>query len=414
MPGVTGEARTFKTGIDASDAILPCAPRHWSYSSLKQVEACPRRYSLSRASYPNLWERSGYPQAPVPAALFGEIVHAAIESILRALVAAGCDSAQSAEAVTVLKSLGGYTAAVEQVLAELLARLADNPRLRSEQRQRLERELAGRIPEARVEIQRYFSRMPSLSIATSVPSSDGRESRDGPRTRDRREIADGPHPELELVAESLRLVGRVDLLTLTEDGAHITDFKTGAEDPSHEEQLLTYALLWARDQVVNPNGRPCCDLRAAYPNHEATFALPDAAELRELESRLAARIQAADEAVEAASPDARLSDRCRLCGVRALCADYWAERSTAPLPAADGESFDLEGTVVGQHGAKSWEVELAGTRARILVRTSLVSEMLPLGRCVRLLGVRRVVDTDEPEAVIAAAGSRTETFLVQR
>lgn len=412
MPGVTGDARAFATGIEASVAVLPDAPRYWSYSSLKEVEGCPRRYSLSRASYPDLWERRGYPQAPTPAAMFGDVVHGAIELILKALVGAGCSATKSAAAVTVLKSLGGYTAVLEQVLAGRLAQLDGSPRLRSEQRHRLERELGGRMPDARAEIQGYLSRMSPLPSATPAPVCGETEGGDGRRARDRREIGHGPHPELELVAESLRLVGRVDLLTLQEDGARITDFKTGAEDPGHQEQLLTYALLWARDRVVNPSELPCRDLRAAYPNHEAVFPLPDDTTLGELESDLAARIQAADEAVEAVSPDARLSDRCRLCGVRPLCADYWDDRSAARVPSTDGEWFDLEGAVASQHGAKSWVVDSAGGHGPILVRTPSTSETLPLGRSVRLLGVRRVIDPDEPEALIAAMGVGTETFVL--
>jgi hypothetical protein len=412
VPGVTGDARTFATGIEASIAVLPGAPRYWSYSSLKEVEGCPRRYSLSRASYPDLWEHRGYPQAPIPAALFGDVIHRAIELILQALVGAGCSAAKSAEAVTVLKSLGGYTAVAERVLAGRLAQLDGNPRLRGEQRRRLERELGGRMPHARAEIQGYLSRIPPLPRATLAPACGETESGDVRRARDRREIAHGPYPELELVAESLRLVGRVDLLTLQKDGARITDFKTGAEDPSHQEQLLTYALLWARDQVVNPNRLPCRDLRAAYPSREAVFPLPNDTALGELESDLTARIQAADEAVEATSPDARLSDRCRFCGVRPLCADYWDHRSATRVPSTDGEWFDLEGTVASQHGAKSWVVESAGGHGPILVRTPSTSETLPLGRSVRLLGVRRVIDPDEPDALIAAIGGGTETFVL--
>lgn len=360
---------------------------------------------------PDLWERSGYPQAPVPAALFGDVVHGAIEVILKALVAAGCSSTRSAEAVTVLKGLGGYTAVAEAVLAGRLARLDGNPRLRSEQRRRLDRELGDRMPDARAEIQEYLSRMPSLPGATPASSSDDSAIGDRDPAPGRCEIANGPYPELDLVAEPLRLVGRIDLLTLEEDGARIMDFKTGAEDPSHQEQLLTYALLWARDHVVNPDRRPCRDLRAAYPNRETAFPVPDDDALAQLESNLVARIRAADDSVQTASPDARLSDRCGLCGVRPLCADYWLDRGTAAVPSADGEWFDLEGTVASQHGAKSWVVQPAGG-GPILVRTPSPSETLPLGRSVRLLGVRRVVDPDDPGALIAAMGAGTETFVL--
>lgn len=408
---MNGDTRIFETGVAASTAVLPGVPHYWSYSSLKQVEDCPRRYSLTRASYPDLWERNGYPQTPVPAALFGEVVHGAVERILKAFVEADCTSAKSAEAVTVLKALGGYSAVAEQILKSRLAQLDDNPRLQSEQGRRLARELDNRIPDARREIQEYLSRMPSLPRITSASPGDCKIS-SAERTSGRFEIASGPYPELDLAAESLRLVGRIDLLTLEADGAYITDFKTGTEDPSHQEQLLTYALLWARDRVVNPHRSPLRELRVAYPSRDVVFPTPDDEALAELESNLLARIQAADDSVEAAVPDARLSDRCGRCGVRPLCADYWEDRAKAAVPSTDGEWFDLEGTVVDQHGAKSWDVQLEGGRGPILVRTPSQSDTLPIGRSVRVLKVRRVVDPDDPDALIAAMWAGTETFVL--
>jgi hypothetical protein len=367
---------------------------------------------LSRASYPNLWTGWGYPQVPVPAGLFGDVVHGAIEEIVKALVDADRSSAQPAETVTVLKSLGGYTAVAERILEGRLARLEDNPRLTNERRHRLELDLVRRVPEARARIQSYLSRMPPLQPPTGAPADAKNDCSAEQRTRDRHEIAHGSHPELELVAESLRLLGRIDLLTLREDGARITDFKTGTEDPSHEEQLLTYALLWARDQVVNPRHLPCSDLRASYPNREKVFPVPDDTTLDQLESNLATRIQEADEAVKSAAPEANLGDHCRLCGVRPLCAEYWVHCSMEPLDTADGEWFDLEGKVARQHGAKSWILEPSGREDPVLIRTSSTSETLPLGRAVRLLGVRRVIDPGEPDALIVAMGISTETFLL--
>jgi len=102
---MTGDARTFDTGVHQSIAVLPAPPAHWSYSTLKEIETCPRRYVLGHASYPDLWDDLGYPPLPHSAALFGDVVHASLERIIKDLVGAGCASSASPEAVSVLRDL---------------------------------------------------------------------------------------------------------------------------------------------------------------------------------------------------------------------------------------------------------------------------------------------------------------------
>ena len=99
MANLTDDGIRYDTGIKSCLAVLPAPPGFWSYSSLKEIDACPRRYALARASYPDLWDGPGYPQAPTLAALFGDVVHGALETIVKALAASGCESATAAGAV---------------------------------------------------------------------------------------------------------------------------------------------------------------------------------------------------------------------------------------------------------------------------------------------------------------------------
>jgi hypothetical protein len=153
------EPRTFDPGVSGSVAVLPDAPDRWSYSSLKAVENCPRRYVLTRAKYPDLWDRSGYPEVPSAAALFGDVVHDSLEAIVRALTNSGCTSASGPEAIAVLKELGGYSGVAKAMLAKRLAKLAGNPRLAGGGRERLQDQLEHRIPEAREEIQELIDQL---------------------------------------------------------------------------------------------------------------------------------------------------------------------------------------------------------------------------------------------------------------
>jgi hypothetical protein len=401
------EPRYFGTGVVAGKALLPDRPTLWSYSSLKEVETCPRRYALSRADYPELWEQRGYPRVPIPAAIKGDVVHGALEIIVNALVRAGCSSTRSAEAVAVLRELGGYTEVAEGVLEVQLAGLNGNPRVSSDRREQLTRALTDWLPEAREHIQTYFNRMelrpgasPAPAAAPTPPTKQGK----------RYPVSEGDHPEKELVADDLRLKGRVDLLSIDPDGVRITDFKTGAEDLAHHDQLRLYALLWADDALVNPEGLPATSLVASYPSHEIAVPVPDENELAGLRSDIAARIEVADAAVMTDPPDAVVGDYCGLCDVRGLCDTYWMTSVPRTADVADGSWYDLHGTVVREHGVKSWVLREAHTGREVLVRTPTPSDALPLDHDVRILGARRVVDPDEEDALIAALTSVSEVL----
>lgn len=401
------EPRVYETGV-VGRALLHDAPAMWSYSSLKDVEECPRRYALSRAEYPDLWDRHGYPRLPIPAAIQGDVVHGALEIIVRALVKAGCSSTRSAEAVAVLRELAGYTKVAEDVLAKQLARFDGNPRISSDRRDQLTRQLTDWVPQAREQIQTYLNRMelrPSAVTGPGTPPSD-------PSLR--YPARAGDHPEKELVAESLRLKGRVDLLSVDSDGAKITDFKTAAEDPGHQDQLQLYALLWNEDSLVNPDGLAVTELVAAYPSHDVAYAAPTAGQLAGLRAVVATRIEAADAAASAESPGALIGDHCDLCSVRGLCDTYWAAGTTATAKVPEGAWYDLAGTVVREHGVKSFVLQEAKTNAEVLLRTPTPSYAVPMDREIRILGARRVVDPDEEEALIAAVASVSEILVVDQ
>ncbi|MBK9474656.1 MAG: PD-(D/E)XK nuclease family protein [Tetrasphaera sp.] len=400
------EPRVYETGVVAGRALLHDAPSMWSYSSLKDVEGCPRRYALSRADYPDLWDQHGYPRLPIPAAIRGDVVHGALEIIVKALVKTGCSSTRSAEAVTVLRELGGYTKVAEDVLAKQLARFDGNPRISSDRRDQLTRQLTDWVPQAREQIQTYLNRMELRPSAVSGPGAPPGD----PAVR--YPARTGDHPEKELVAESLRLKGRIDLLSVDADGAKITDFKTGAEDQAHQDQLQLYALLWSEDSLVNPVGLAVTELVAAYPSHDVVSAAPTAEQLTGLRAGVATRIEAADAAARADFPVALIGDHCGLCSVRGLCDTYWSTGTTATAEVSEETWYDLAGTVVREHGVKSFVLQEAKTNAEVLVRTPTPSYAVPMDRDIRILGARRVIDPDEEDALIAAVASVSEILVV--
>ena len=397
-------ARTFDTGVADAAARLPEPPGHWSYSTLREVELCPRRYILAHATYPELWEGLGFPQTPNPAALFGDVVHDSLDRVIRAFVKAGCTSSNSEAGVAILKELGGYTAVAQEAVTRRLRQFDANPRVSGERRERLEQQLEHRIPEARAAIQGYLARM----TLVPRPVSDAGGS---PPPPGRRPVGPGSHPEVELRADSLRIKGRVDLLTVTETHVDITDHKTGAEDPSHLDQLRFYATLWDQDEIANASRTPLGTLTASYPTTEVSIAAPDVGELKTLAEAAHTRVASADEQLAAPIPVAVLGEHCGFCSVRSLCDRYWQEGTPDPADLSDGTWFDFEGVVGQQHGPKSWWfLDAEAGHTRLLLRTT-APQSLMVGQRLRLLSIRREVDPED-EAIVALLTSSTETFVV--
>ena len=412
---MTAGQRRLETGIESCAAVLPGPPALWSYSSLREVGACPRRYALSRARYPDLWDGRGYPRLPALPALFGDVVHNAVEKIVKALVAAGCESPQSAQAVSVLRALGGYTAVVELATTARLAALAGNPRLREDLRQRIERGLRDRVADARAQVQAYISTSVMGPLAGQPPgpgkAGGGPSSAQGAAAL-RGPLSPGAHPEAVLTAGGLRLTGRVDLLRVSEAGADITDYKTGSESSSHQEQLDLYVLLWDLDRDANPSGLPATSLTAAYPGRDVSFPVPDESALREIEKSTAAAIAAANTEVASPVPRAVPSpDNCGRCDVRHLCGEYWCDvAATDPSALPDQASFDCQGMVGARHGEHSWWMYPDGDLGqKLLIQVPLAGPQLPSGDRVRILGLRIDADADT-KTTVALMNSATEVF----
>jgi len=406
MAALVPEDRRFITGVEGSDAILPAPPPYWSYSSLKEVEACPRRYVLTRAAYPDLGYERGYPQLPFVPALLGDIVHDTLEVIVTELVAAGCESMKSPEALGVLKKMGGFSAVVEQSVRKKLDGIDQNPRVTAQRRSRLVRELRDAVDDGRARVQEYLSRARFSPRQARGKMGEGKFSESK-----RRVAAVGPNAELTLIDEQLRLTGRVDLIDVNLEGAVILDYKTGAEDPGHIGQLQLYALLWDLDRIVNPTSVPAAALVAAYSNHDVKVDAPSLSELRELEERTRLRIATADSLVAAEAPSANPSvENCGLCPVRHLCAVYWTTVCPDPSTLKDGDWLDFEGVVGEVNGVRSrWMLHPATGKRQILLQTTPNSQALKEGSRVRILGLVRG-SNPETSDLTATMAANAEAF----
>lgn len=407
----------FDTEIEGVWGYTAGAPPFWSYSSLKDVEACPRRWVLSRADYPDIWDRRGYPEVPHRAALLGDVIHHALEVVVRALRAHGCTDTNSSDAVEVLRGLGGLSALLRQVIDLKVSDLGSNPRVSAEARENVRHALVDQLGVASNRVQLFLSRgrlpaWPACGDGAGDESEGTGGSGSGPRRRT--PVGTGPHPEVDVVAEELRLWGRIDLVTINDAGVTITDFKSGKEHPAHDDQVRLYALLWDLDRETNPERLAATELVVSYPARDRVLPAPDATALRSLEAATRTRVEHADAEVSGSSSLAKpAAEICQFCHVRHLCTEFWEEMAPSPSAVSAGDWFDLEATVIRPNGVKSWVVESTRDGVEMLVRTSSPSITLPVGKRVRVLGVRKVdEDPERPELVIAALGSSSETYVL--
>jgi hypothetical protein len=382
------------------------APQFLSVSTAKEVETCPRRWSLSSAAYPDLWSGYGYPPRPTPRSLEGVAVHAVLEFTIKELVKAGCTTVASARTTEVLRSLGGFTRIVEQSIKRIVADLAKNPRA-SFLLESIERTLRGQLSAIRSSAQTLLARiqLPPAPVSASWK----------PRPAGRVRLGNGSYAEIELRAPTIGWKGKVDVLLVSDSECEVVDFKTGGTDPSYEDQVRTYALLWWLDEELNPSKRSVTRTRLAYVNHEVVVEAPTQHDLVVLESRLRKRGETVRALIAARPPLAKPSaENCAFCNVRQLCPEYWAK----PQPDPGGSAFgDVEVRIVTRHGPSSWDgVVVRSGRGPAIAGTALIRTASDLdfrsGQTFRLLGVHVAPkDADQPIPIVTLSGM-SEVFLV--
>ncbi len=392
----------------------PAAPDEMTVSTLGEIEACPRRWALASAEYPELWSRRGYPPRLHTPSLAGSVIHLVLETVTKALTRAGCASVRDSGAVQVMKELGGYTKLVNDCIDRVVHRFGDNPRAARVLETAL-RSLRSQVPAMRAQAQSLLGRL----RLHGGPAGPGTR----PTERTRTPVRHGVHPELELRAPKIGWRGKADIVVVSPDICEIIDFKTGAQDDAHGFQLRVYALLWARDGELNPSAARVGKLTLSYRTGDVEVDPPSSAELDALERDLVARREAAMKAVSAQPPEARPSaETCRYCAVRQLCEVYW-QPTTERRPSGTNEEtpfMDLEISLVGRHGPSSWdavEVVSRGPDAgkRVLLRVASTAADLRTGDRVRVLDAHVSTDPDdESQPAVVTMTSLSEIFLVRR
>lgn len=388
----------------------PDPPAEMSVSTHAKIDECPRRWALSVAEYPDLWDGRGYPPKLQIAALAGSVVHLALEIITKQLSRSGVASLSDASAPQVLRDLGGYTRIVEGCVDRILKRYVDNPRA-SGLMEHAQRTLRGQVPTLRARVQSMLSRLRLPKGASLAPAASTKKT-GGPPPR--LPLAHGTYPEVEVRAKSIGWKGKVDVLVLGDDACEITDFKTGTADEAHKFQVRAYAVMWKLDNELNPSGRVVDRLVLAYESQDVAVPPPSASEIEDLGRDLLARRRAAEAALAVRPPSARPNaESCRQCGVRQLCDEYWA--GTTQAVSDDGRFGDIELKITGRHGPTSWDAVVVRARNLAAKAPALLRLQQPdefkAGTRLRVLGGALARDPEDHAApAIVTLGALGEAY----
>jgi hypothetical protein len=392
----------------------PSRPSPWSFSVLKGIEDCPRRWALSAAAYPEIWDFTGYPPLMNVKALAGQVIHEAIKKISAALMDAGCGSMRESAAVPILRDIGGFTNVLNTILERTVGRYRANPRV-ARVLDRITAELIRDIPMMRQQVQVHLNRLTFGPRRSSYPSTSGSAAR-GP-------LGEGSHSELKLQSMDLDWVGIVDLLQINDGQCWIREFKSGSADERHREQLHAYTLLWADDKLRNPDNIPVGRLVLSYADRWFDITPLSADALAAFRTELRARVAAAAKSVTEDPPVARPGpEKCRFCDVRQLCKEYWDVLQTPGIAGATDDLLgDMEVVVSAQRGPRSWDA--AVVRSAWLPRESpiilalsntgsLAASVIASGMQVRLLNVSRTDQAETEERPLVSITARTEIFTI--
>lgn len=308
------------------------APAQYSYSTLKSLRECPLRWPLQRSRY---GETRGFPERPIVAAMIGKIIHSALDQLFRALAAHGLPPVGCAPFQRVLRELD----LVSKIRASLRARqddLSANPRAAGQRIIASERDLYNQVcrlfhpvyAQARAARQERQERPPRKCMDESIHELLAKL------------YTKGTLSEVKLIHPTLPLLGIIDLLWDDRGQTRIVDFKTGAPQPQHREQIELYALLWWRVTGDRP-----VSLEIRHPAGVETYDI-DETTLLALEARLAEELRSLSADLDHPPCVARPGLHCRHCDVRALCDTYWTgcQRASSLL---EGDTWcDAELTVI--------------------------------------------------------------------
>lgn len=372
--------------------------RIWSASTLNEVEECPKRFALRRASFPEIWSRAGFPNRISAAQVKGIVVHEVVSMIMNFVQ----NSTQLAElsVMTFLKERGGYLELLKIVLEKELLSANSNPRAEL-MVESIRREILADLSELRGHVQ-YFVK----ESINKLPTASSRVKND--------EIASvnfqlpSINSEYKIVDYEFPIEGYLDLLLTNEDIDHIIDYKTSKTIyDEYWDQLRLYAWLWYRSPKNLRKGD--CRIEVISGSNLSESRVIKIQDFPTIQRNVLDRIKNAEQSISgdiAAKPSI---DSCKFCAVKVICDPYW---NMNEKQSTEGKWLDMRIRTLANLGGNAWRVSIfSDDTPAMLIVGDRDDGSIDIGQELRLLNAYK--NEDEEIGVVIRLSQNSEIFRIK-
>jgi hypothetical protein len=374
--------------------------RIWSSSTLKEVEECPKRFALRRASFPEIWSRAGFPNRISAAQVKGIVVHEVVSMIMKSVQ----NSSELAEksVMSFLKERGGYLELLKFILEKELLSANSNPRAEL-MVEAIKREILADLSELRGQVQ-YFVKESINKLPTASSRVENEEINEMPSTT----FQILPiNSEYKIVDSEFPIEGYLDLLLTNENIDHIIDYKTSKTiHDEYWDQLSLYSWLWYRSAKNLRKGD--CRIEVISGANLSESRVIKIEDLPAIQMNVLDRIKNAELSITGEIVAKPSMDSCKFCAVKVMCNPYWSMNENQ---STEAKWSDMRIRTIGNLGGNAWSVSILsdGTPAMLIVGDR-DDGSIEIGQELRLLNAYK--NEDEETGVVIRLSQNSEIFRV--
>ena len=374
--------------------------RIWSASTLNEIEECPMRFALRRASFPEIWSRAGFPNQISAAQIKGIVVHEVVSEIMNSVQ----NSSELAEksVMSFLKERGGYLEFLRLILEKELLSANSNPRAEL-MLETIRREILADLSELRGQVQ-FFVKESINKLPTAGPRMDNDEFNEIPSTTSQIQPINS---EYKITDSEFPIEGYLDLLIINQDIDHIIDYKTSKTiREEYWDQLNLYAWLWHRSSKNLRKGD--CRIELVSGANISKSRVIKINDLPAIQKNVLDRINNAELSIAgeiAAKPSV---DSCKFCAVKVMCGAYWNMNENQ---SKEAKWSDMRIRTMENLGGHAWSVSILSDHTpAMLVVGDRDDGSIEIGQELRLLNAYK--NEDEETGAVIRLSQNSEIFRV--